>query len=750
MIGTPAAQKHVRLRTKFILSLLVVTSGLTCAALMVVRRTAADHMQSEIESDADTAVRTFQFVQKQRQITLAHKADLLAALAEMRNDDPSTIEDPSEDPWQSDDFNLFALADRSGKMIALRTSDPGFPTDTAQAELLRMRAHGQKSGWWYGGGELYQVAMQTIYSGAPVAGDSTGTVVVGHEIDGHEAADLRGISSTEVAFRYGDQLVASTLLPLQEGQLTRQVDGRLGSKRIRIDGQPYWVETAKLSQKGGAPVSLVILESYRGANAFLAHVNHLLLGLGLIAVFAGGALAFMISGAFTRPLADLAEGVSALESGDDTYPLRARGADEVARVTRSFVRMRRVLKSNEAKRQQLEAQLRQSQRMEAMGRLAGGVAHDFNNLLTIIKGYSDLIVEGFKPEDANFRHGQQISKAIDRATTLTRQLLAFSRMQVLEPKVVDLNALVADMGKMLARLIREDITFSFEPGDAIGQVKTDPGQLEQVILNLTVNACDAMPRGGKLTIQTRDELVQEHLAQSRPAIPAGQYVLLIVADTGCGMDAETKARIFEPFFTTKEPGKGTGLGLATVYGVVKQSGGYIWVDSKPGKGARFEIYLPRVNEPVQKAATKEIGAPSVRGRETVLIAEDESAVRDLATDFLRSAGYTVLVATDGNEALSIAKKFSGKIHVLLTDVVMPGMRGPELAEKLKQTRPNVKVVYMSGYLDFAGKEGEFLDGSEFLQKPYCREELVRKIADTVAQIPKTIPAIQAVPHALVN
>jgi len=740
----------MHLRTKFILSLLVVTSGLTCAALLVVRHTAEAHMQSEIASDADTAVRTFRFVQKQRQIAMAHKSDLLAALAEMRNDDPSTIEDPSEDPWQSDDFNLFALADGDGKMIALRTTDPGFPVEAAGSEIRRMRAHRQTSGWWYGGGHLYQVALQSIAGGATPDGGTTGTVVVGHEIDAHEAADLRGISSTEVAFRYGDQIVASTLFPLQELQLTRQVDGRLGSKRIRIDGRPYWAESAKLSVEGGAPVSIVILESYSGADAFLTHVNHLLVGLGLIAVFAGGALAFVISGAFTRPLADLAEGVAALESGDFTYPLRARGADEVARVTRSFDRMRRVLKNNEAKRQQLETQLRQSQRMEAMGRLAGGVAHDFNNLLTIIKGYSDLIVEGLKPADTNFRHGQQISKAIDRATALTRQLLAFSRMQVLEPKVIDLNALVADMGKMLARLIREDIAFSFEPGEAIGQVKADPGQLEQVILNLTVNACDAMPRGGMLTIQTRDVFVHEHLAQTRSAIPAGQYVLLAVADTGHGMDAETKARIFEPFFTTKDPGKGTGLGLATVYGVVKQSGGYIWVDSETGKGAKFEIYLPRVNEQVEKTANTENDARVICGRETVLIAEDESAVRDLATDFLRSAGYTVLTAQDGAEALSIAKKFSAKIHLLLTDVVMPGMRGTELAEKLKQLRPDIKVVYMSGYLDFAGKDGQFFDGSSFLQKPYSREELVRKIAEMVADIPKARPSSQAAPHALVN
>ncbi|MGA9884297.1 MAG: ATP-binding protein [Candidatus Acidiferrales bacterium] len=740
----------MHLRTKFLLSFLLVTAGLTCAALLVVRHTAEAHMQQEIESDANTAVRTFRFVERQDQIALAHKADLLAALAEMRNGDPSAIEDSSEDPWQSDDFNLFALADPNGKILALRTTDPGFPAQTAEAELRNMKLRRVNSGWWYGDGHLYQVALQSIYSGITPGGGSMGTVIVGHAIDAHQAADLRGISSTEVVFSYAHQIVASTLYPLQELQLTRQIKGDVSAKRVKIDGQPFWADSVKLTPDGGSPVKLVILESYGSSAAFLAHVNHLLLGLGLMAVLAGGALAFMIAEAFTRPLARLADGVSALERGDYAYPLRANGADEVARVTRAFDRMRRVLKNNEAKREQLETQLRQSQRMEALGRLAGGVAHDFNNLLTIIKGYSDLIFEGLQPTDPSYRPGQQIGKAIDRASALTRQLLAFSRMQVLEPKVVDLNALVADMGKMLTRLIREDIAFSFEPSGTLGQVKADPGQLEQVILNLTVNACDAMPRGGVLTVATKNVFVNEHLAQARPTVSAGQYVLLTVADTGHGMDAETKARIFEPFFTTKEPGKGTGLGLATVYGVVKQSGGYIWVDSDPGKGSKFEVYLPRVTERTEQPAPAEKRIAITSGRETVLIVEDESAVRELAADFLRSAGYSVIAAEHGNEALALVKKSSAAIHVLLTDVVMPGMRGPELAQQLKLLRPGIKVVYMSGYLDYADGEGGIIDGGSFLQKPYSRETLVNKIADAVSGPATKRPAARPIPHALVH
>ncbi len=722
----------MQLRTKFLLSLLLVTAGLTCAALLVVRHTAEAHMQTEIESEANTAIRTFQFVERQEQIVLAHRADLLAALAEMRNDDPSAIVDSSQDPWQSDDFNLFALADRTGNMVALRTSDPGFPLLAAQEQLRRMQFRRATSGWWYGGGHLYEVAVQPIYNGLSPDAASMGTVIVGHEVDARQAADLRGISSADVVFRYNGETVASTLLPLQELEVARQIAGPGTSKRVEIDGKPYWAHAAKLTDDAGLPVSLVILESYGNTAAFLAHVNHLLLGLGLMAILAGGALAFMISGAFTRPLARLAEGVSALERGDYAFPLRARGADEVAHVTRAFDRMRRVLKSDEAKRQQLETQLRQSQRMEALGRLAGGVAHDFNNLLTIIKGYSDIILQGLDPSDDGFRHGQQIGKAIDRASALTRQLLAFSRMQVLEPKIVDLNSLVADMGKMLTRLIREDIAFSFEPDGTLGHVKADPGQLEQVVLNLTVNACDAMPRGGMLTIETRNVFIDEQRIQVRPVIPAGEYVLLAVTDTGLGMDAETKARIFEPFFTTKEPGKGTGLGLATVYGVVKQSGGYIWVESAPSKGARFEVYLPLVDEAVERPAAPQSRTRAATGCETVLIVEDESAVRELAAEFLRSAGYSVVAAQDGNEALAIARDSGDPIDVLLTDIVMPGIRGTELAEKLKRLRPQLKVVFMSGYLDFTEGDGDVAAGSSFLQKPYSRESLVNKVAEVAA------------------
>ncbi len=372
-----------------------------------------------------------------------------------------------------------------------------------------------------------------------------------------------------------------------------------------------------------------------------------------------------------------------------------------------------------------------------MGRLAGGVAHDFNNLLTVIKGNSALLVECLQSDDRLLGRTQQIENAADRAASLTRQLLAFCRMQVLQPKILDLNMLVSEMCKLLRRLVREDIAFTFHAGESLGRVKADPGQVEQVIMNLVVNAGDAMPAGGSLTIETHNVMVDKQFALARPPILPGEYVLLAVTDTGHGMDAETKARIFEPFFTTKEQGKGTGLGLATVYGIVKQSGGCVWVESEPEKGARFEVYLPFVDEVAEPPEFEEIAATPVRRRKTVLIVEDEEAVRELASEFVESAGYTVLSAKNGTEALAIAEQSDEPIHLLITDVVMPKMRGPELAKRLKGLRTNLRIVYMSGYLEYNRSNEDFLEEGFFLQKPFSRDTLVHKVGEALRNTRKS-------------
>ncbi len=379
-------------------------------------------------------------------------------------------------------------------------------------------------------------------------------------------------------------------------------------------------------------------------------------------------------------------------------------------------------------RKQLEAQLRQAQKMEAIGRLAGGVAHDFNNLLTIITGYGQLLLETLPEESPLRAQVTEVLKASERATSLTRQLLAFGRRQVLAPRVLDLNEVIADTEKMLRRLIGEDIELVAIPARRLGHVKADPGQLEQVILNLAVNARDAMPEGGRLTIETSNVILDEAYADQHVSVQPGPYVMLAVSDTGHGMDSDTQAHLFEPFFTTKEKGKGTGLGLATVYGIVKQSGGYIWVYSEPGQGTTFKIYLPKVQETVEATPALPAERTATGGSETILLVEDDSSVRSLVHGVLGSRGYKLLVARNAEEALILCEQHKGPIHLLLTDVVMPGMSGRDLADRLNPFHREMTVLYMSGYTDNAIVHHGVLDADvRFLQKPFSPLTLANKV-----------------------
>jgi len=387
----------------------------------------------------------------------------------------------------------------------------------------------------------------------------------------------------------------------------------------------------------------------------------------------------------------------------------------------------------EKEKAHLEEQLRQSQKMEAIGQLAGGIAHDFNNLLTVIKGYSQLSLLDLKEDNPLRANVEEIQKAAERAANLTHQVLAFSRRQVLDMKVIDLNSLLRDLDKMLHRVIREDIELATVLAGDLGRVEADPGQIEQVIMNLAVNARDAMPSGGKLTIETANVELDEEYARRHTAVKPGRYVMFAVSDTGVGMSSEVKAKVFEPFFTTKEKGKGTGLGLSVVYGVVKQSGGNIWVYSEPGHGTTFRIYLPRVEEASDAPMPGPAPAEILRGSETILLVEDEKAVRTLARKTLESSGYCILEAPNGQEALRIAGEHTERtIHLLLTDVVMPGMSGRDLADQLIRLHPELKILYMSGYTDNAIAHHGILDpGMQFLQKPFSPQLLVQKVQETL-------------------
>ncbi len=411
-------------------------------------------------------------------------------------------------------------------------------------------------------------------------------------------------------------------------------------------------------------------------------------------------------------------------------PFTIRCAAHVVKDSNGNVEFLEGIVEDISERRAMEMQLRQGQKMEAVGRLAGGIAHDFNNLLGVISGYAELVSEQIDPSGEARNSVEQIRKAADRASSLTGQLLAFSRQQVLETRVLNLNAIVEDMVKMLPRLLGEDIELHVSLDPALGAVRADQGQIEQVIMNLAVNARDAMPEGGNLAIRTQRAQFDSDQAQRHQPMAPGDYVLLSVSDTGTGMDKQTQTHIFEPFFTTKERGRGTGLGLATVYGFVKQIGGYVWVDSEPGMGSTFAIYLPVTSEATPQNAPAPAAAAPVRGAGTILLVEDEESLRTLTHTILEQNGYTVIEACNGMEAVEIARDHNGPISLLLTDMVMPGMNGQAVAEKVRQIHPGIKVAFMSGYTGYSSQDADSLD-TVIIAKPFTRNILLQKLSEAL-------------------
>jgi two-component system cell cycle sensor histidine kinase/response regulator CckA len=436
------------------------------------------------------------------------------------------------------------------------------------------------------------------------------------------------------------------------------------------------------------------------------------------------------------------DAIEGLKAGADDYveahidPMRL-----IAKVARLVERGRaeEALKSSEQEKAEAlqalrksEAQLLLAQKLEAVGRLAGGIAHDFNNLLTVIKGYSQLALRRLHEDDSLRSQIEQIVKASERAAALVSQLLAFSRKQVMQPRVLDLNDIVADLESMFRRLIGEDIELRASLQADLAAVRADPSQIEQVIMNLVINARDAMPAGGKLTIETANTYLDETYAEQHFSVTAGDYVMLAVSDTGVGMDEETRQHIFEPFFTTKDTGRGTGLGLSTVYGIVKQSGGNIWVYSEVGGGTTFKIYLPRVNEGVEVAKQVALNQELPLATETILLVEDDQALRELVQEVLELAGYQVLEAATGEAAISICEHREKTIHLLVTDVVMPEIGGPELAERLLALHPEMRTLYISGYADDAiVHHGVLAEGTNFLAKPFSPRALELKVREVL-------------------
>jgi signal transduction histidine kinase len=453
------------------------------------------------------------------------------------------------------------------------------------------------------------------------------------------------------------------------------------------------------------------------------------LGAGIALLSGGVLLAVWVGRRMTRPIGEIVAAAERLGRGETPRPVRS-AIREVTGLSTALTAAGQERARAQDALHTTEEQVRQLQKLEAVGQLAGGVAHDFNNLLTIIIGRTQLLLRRLPPDDPIRPDLKVMHQTAERAASLTRQLLAFSRKQILEPKVVDLNTLVPGMASMLERLLGENVALAFHPDTGAGCVKADPGQLEQVVVNLVVNARDAMPDGGRITIETASVELGEHYTRQHVGMEPGSHVMLAVSDTGLGMDAATQARIFEPFFTTKPPDKGTGLGLSTVYGIVKQSGGNIWVYSEPGHGTTFKIYLPRLDEAEDPVEALPVLAE--RGTETILVAEDEAEVRALAREILQGYGYKVLEASQPTEAVQIAERYAGPINLLVTDVVMPQVSGRTLAEYLTPQRPEMKVLYISGYTDSAIVHHGVLDpGIPFIQKPFTPDGLGRKVREVL-------------------
>jgi signal transduction histidine kinase/ActR/RegA family two-component response regulator len=681
------------------------------------------HVREDLVSTlrADSAL--YSQIEEQRRDQAQQSAVLIAdqpsLKALMSTNDRFTVEDGSESLLQTSHADLLVLENTSGEILAFHSTSDDVPV--TGVKHLMQNSTGEQD-WWFAGGHLYQVSFAPIVAGANLTQRALGKIALGHELSPRSIINTGAFGKSAFIFEGKRSVILSSLPASDWNDFAAAVSQERNPagviQEISIAGERYLVSSVELA--GDHPVRLYSLQSFDQATIFLSSLNRLLLLLGALAVLVGALIAFLLSRQITRPLERLALGTRRLQKGDFDFQVSAVGSDEVAHLTLAFDEMRKSL------RQSREGLLR-SARLEAVGRLAGGVAHDFNNLVMIIKGYSELLLDTATPQAKPYI--EEIKNAGERASGLTRQLLAFSRKQVLEPQILDPNQTVRNMVKMLRVLIGEDIELVTNFSDQIGRVQADPGQLEQVIMNLAVNARDAMPSGGKLIIETESRFLDESYASTHSDVSPQSYVMIAVTDTGCGMTKETLEHIFEPFFTTKEPGKGTGLGLATVYGIVKQSRAHIAVYSEPDHGSVFKIYFPSLDKSVPLPATRQIAA-APKGDAIILLVEDEAPLRVLAAEFLKRLGYTVLQAGNGLEALAVADQHSSKIDVVVTDIVMPRMGGPELIEKLRLKREGFATIFMSGYTEAAALENAKIgSGAILLNKPFSNELLARKISE---------------------
>lgn len=710
---------------------------LTTAVLTLVQAKMRKQIRADLASTLRTQSRVYAEMEglrrEQAELSASFIANQPSVKALMSTNDRLTVQDGSQWILPTSHADLLILENTTGQILGLHARSEEV-TSTTVGPLLKTTAGDED--WWFINGHLYDVNLVPILAGAGAEQRFLGRMAIGREMRRETILSSGDLGNSAFTFeRQGHVLLSS--LPEDvwqefESALPHDPTSSSAERVFQVRGERWLASFVELN--GDHPVRLYCLQSFDQATSFLRALNRMLASLGAVAVLGGVLIAFLLSRQITRPVEQLVAGTRLLQKGNFNFRIPVRGNDEVAQLGRAFKEMRDSLRNSR------EGMLRAA-RLEAVGRLAGGVAHDFNNLVMIIKGYSDMLIDAVPPQLRP--QLEEIKKAGDRASALTRQLLAFSRKQVVETQILDPNQIVRNMVKMLRVLIGEDIELKTNLSDQVGRIEADPGQLEQVVMNLVVNARDAMPNGGRLTVETQAAHLDDAYAAAHAGVRTGDYVLISVTDNGTGMDKQTLAHVFEPFFTTKEQGKGTGLGLATVYGIVEQSKGHIVVDSELGVGTTFKVYLPAVAIAASAPQLSKSSA-GLKGSGTILLVEDEPALRLLTAAALRSFGYTIIEAENGADALLVAEAHLGKIDVVVADIVMPQMGGPELVSKLRKKRNDFFAIFISGYSQAGAYDHSRLEtDAVLLQKPFTAETLAAKIQERMQSATNTASAAGA-------
>ena len=746
--------KALRIRTKIFLGMVAILAGFIATSVIVVDRLAVRMGERQISSDLLRGVGAYELFAQLRGDIAANQArsiaqtPLLKAVIDISEVDYETVYYTAHDLYEAIGADLMLLVDTRGRLLTdasrMGYSGSDMKGMAGVSEGLQGAAY---DGIWNYRNELYQIALTPVV----IDGQILGLLILGDRLDAAMAAAMRQSTGKDVLILHDGAIVAQSWENLPRPVNAAEIgallellrDPTLAARpfRIALGGKERLAIAAPFAEIEG----YVVLS--RGLDELQEEIDLFelsMLGIGAAAILIAVLFSLWFSAWMSRPISALSKAAEEVGAGRLGRRVEIFAADELGLLVRTFNSMvERIAERTsdleqeiaerrraEAERTELEEQLRQSKKLEAIGMLAGGLAHDFNNLLTVVMGYSELLLEEMEADDPQRPSIKEINRAGERCSNLVRQLLAFSRRQLLQPRICALNELVDDMEKMLLRLIGDDIELKTDYNPDAGLVYVDPGQIEQVVMNLVVNARDAMPDGGQVLIETAPLVVDAGAGVLLPDMRPGPYARVAVSDTGTGMDAQTREYIFEPFFTTKDRNRGTGLGLSTVYGIIKQSGGHIQVQSEPELGTRFEVLLPQVSGQVEREVRVHAAPELLRGSETILLVEDDVLVLNLVRQILRQYGYSVLDADNGHAGLQASARHEGTIELLITDVVMPQLGGPELAQRLKETRVGMKVLFISGYVDEAVFRRSKLEPDEVLmQKPFAPEALVGKVRE---------------------